>query len=216
MGQRLGAATLAAVLLAQVCLSQESPEWARHEYNASASRVFAAALVSIQGQKHEVQEKNEGAHIVDFHVGLTAWSWGYNMRLVVTPIDEGHSQVTVGVLRSGGKVVSWGSGKKEVRKIFAGIDAELSMLEATASQPTSHNTQEATNSTCDLEVISEPKGADVELDGKFTGSTPAIFHLKPGDYTITLRKSGYSAWTRKVTLIPANQSRVVAELRKAQ
>jgi hypothetical protein len=33
--------------------------------------------------------------------------------------------VVVGILRSGGKTFSWGSGKKEVRKIFDGIDTEL-------------------------------------------------------------------------------------------
>jgi len=47
------------------------------------------------------------------------------MRLSVTPMDEGHSRVVVGVARSGGKAVSWGSGKKEVRKILDGIDTEL-------------------------------------------------------------------------------------------
>jgi hypothetical protein len=50
---------------------------------------------------------------------------GYNMRFAVTPIDENHARAVVEISRSGGKAVSWGSGKKEVRKILAGIDAEL-------------------------------------------------------------------------------------------
>jgi hypothetical protein len=146
-------AMLAVILIASGSLAQESPEWARHEYDAPATRVYAAALASIQAQKHEVQQKNEETHSVDFHVGLTAWSWGYNMRLLVTPIDEGHSKVTVGLLRSGGKVFSWGSGKKEVKKIFAGIDAELAMLKANPPQPASHETHEPANTICNLEVL---------------------------------------------------------------
>jgi hypothetical protein len=67
---------------------------------------------------------------VDFHVGTTAWSWGYNMRLYVTDVDAEHSQVEIGILKSGGKALSWGSGKKEVRKILAGLDAELAASKA--------------------------------------------------------------------------------------
>jgi hypothetical protein len=47
------------------------------------------------------------------------------MKLTVTPLDDAHSQVMIGISRSGGKTVSWGSGKKEVQKIFAGMDARL-------------------------------------------------------------------------------------------
>jgi len=60
----------------------------------------------------------------------TAWSWGYNMRLTVNSIDERHARAIVGISRSGGKAVSWGSGKKEVHKILAGIDAELASRKA--------------------------------------------------------------------------------------
>jgi hypothetical protein len=123
--RRLLLACCAVLLLITIAVAEEPPDWAKREFDAPANQVYAAALRSIQQQKHEVQSKDEKAYTVDFHVGMTAWSWGYNMRLVVTPIDEKRSRVTVGVLRSGGKVFSWGSGKKEVRKIFGGIDAEL-------------------------------------------------------------------------------------------
>ncbi len=112
-------------------LAQEpAPEWASSDYPAPSHLVFAAALKSIQEQHHEVKAKDDVNHSVDFHVGTTAWSWGYNMRLTVTPIDSSHSRATVGISRSGGKTVSWGSGKKEVRKILAGIDAELTAQKA--------------------------------------------------------------------------------------
>jgi hypothetical protein len=113
------------LLLAWGLGAQEVPDWAKRDYPASADTVFAAALRSIQQQHHEVTAQNDGNRTVDFHVGTTAWSWGYTMRLTVTPIDEGHARVTMKVSRSGGKAVSWGSGKKEVHKILAGVDAEL-------------------------------------------------------------------------------------------
>jgi hypothetical protein len=110
--------------------AQDAPEWAKRDFDAPANKVYAAALRSIQLQKHEVQRSDPKSYAVDFHVGTTAWSWGYNMRLFVTEIDSDHSHVEVGILKSGGKVLSWGSGKKEVRKVLAGIDAELAAAKA--------------------------------------------------------------------------------------
>jgi hypothetical protein len=69
-------------------------------------------------------------HSVDFHVGTTAWSWGYNMTLTATPIENHEVRVVVGISRSGGKALSWGSGKKEVRKILVGIDAVMAAQKA--------------------------------------------------------------------------------------
>ncbi len=195
---------------------QEAPHWAKREYDSSANQVYAAALKSIQLQKHEVQSKNESIYTVDCHVGITAWSWGYNMRLIVSPVSENHSKVTIGVLRSGGKVFSWGSGKKEVRKILAGIDAELASLKASPQQQTAAAPKAQESSVCILEVRSDPTGADVELDGKFVGSTPTTLRLKPGEYTVTIRKAGFAPWARKLAAIPDNELKITAELKKDQ
>jgi hypothetical protein len=129
---RITASLLTFLLSVGTMFPQEVPDWAKRDYPASADKVFAAALISIQEQRHEVKSRGDveygrvnGNRTVDFHVGITSYSWGYNMTLSVVPIDETHARATVAVSRSGGKVVSWGSGKKEVRKILAGIDAEL-------------------------------------------------------------------------------------------
>lgn len=111
-------------------IAQAPPDWAKRDYPAPADQVFAASLLSIQEQHHEVKSKDDENRTVDFHVSTTAWSWGYNMRLSVIPIDQSHARAIVGISRSGGKTVSWGSGKKEVRKILAGIDAELASRKA--------------------------------------------------------------------------------------
>ncbi len=113
------------VLLASLLVAQQPPDWAKRTYAAPTDKVFAAALASIQAQHHEVKAKDEAARTVDFHVGITAWSWGYDMRLRITPVDDKTSEVVIGVAKKGGDVFSWGSGKKEVRKILDGIDAEL-------------------------------------------------------------------------------------------
>lgn len=121
---------VALLLLTGTVIGQEAPDWAKRNYLGSVDQVFAAAITSIQEQHHEVKSKDNMHHSVDFHVGTTAWSWGYNMTLTATPIENSQVRVVVGISRSGGKAVSWGSGKKEVQKILAGIDAVLATRKA--------------------------------------------------------------------------------------
>jgi len=51
-----------------------------------------------------------------------------------------------------------------------------------------------------LEVISTPAGADIEIDGNFVGSTPSSLSASPGQHQIVVKKAGYEAWQRKVTV----------------
>jgi len=117
---------LLVAMAAPILVAQQPPDWATREYAVPADKVFAAALRSIQQQKHEMKTVDHDRNQVTFHVGLTAWSWGYNMMLTVNSLDATHAKVVVAVVsKSGGDALSWGSGKKEVRKILGGIDAEI-------------------------------------------------------------------------------------------
>ena len=51
-----------------------------------------------------------------------------------------------------------------------------------------------------LDLVSTPPGADIEIDGKFVGSTPSSISVSPGDHDIAVKKSGFADWTRKVTV----------------
>jgi hypothetical protein len=108
-----------------VGVCQQAPDWSKRTFSAPPDQVFAAALDSIAVQHHEVKAKDPATGTVTFHVGTTAWSWGYNMILKVASTSDNRSDVTVEIARSGGKAVSWGSGKKEVEKIFNGIQNQL-------------------------------------------------------------------------------------------
>ena len=46
-------------LLMGFAYAEDAPEWAQHEFAAPADQVFAAALHSIQVQKHEVKATDE-------------------------------------------------------------------------------------------------------------------------------------------------------------
>jgi len=95
---------VAFLCLSVAMLGQEVPDWAKRTYSASIDQVFAAALRSIQEQHHEVQSKDDTNHNVEFHVGTTAWSWGYHMRLTASAVGNGQVQVGVEVSRLAAKL----------------------------------------------------------------------------------------------------------------
>jgi hypothetical protein len=51
-----------------------------------------------------------------------------------------------------------------------------------------------------IDVVSTPPGADIEIDGKFVGSTPSSITVAPGDHAIAVKKNGFAVWDRKVTV----------------
>lgn len=63
-----------------------------------------------------------------------------------------------------------------------------------------------------VDVSSTPAGADVYIDERLFGKTPATtIILMPGNHTIAVRKSGFVAWQKKVNL-PSGRTNIDAEL----
>ncbi len=65
--------------------------------------------------------------------------------------------------------------------------------------------------TAQIEIASTPPGTDIELDGKFIGSTPSSVKVPSGEHTVKLSKNGYSPWERKITTL-AGTVRISPEL----
>jgi hypothetical protein len=60
-------------------------------------------------------------------------------------------------------------------------------------------------------VWSSPDGADIEVDGRFMGSTPSSLELTPGERVVVVRKPGFKPWERRVYLA-GGRIRLNAEL----
>ncbi len=183
------------LLLAFGISAQEAPpDWSKKTFAAAPDQVFAAALKSIDAQRHEVKSKDEASGTIKFHVGITAWSWGYDMVLKLAPGENNTSDVSVEIARSGGKTFSWGSGKKEVEKIFKGIDKELSKQAAkepakpaaTAPTPVPAASSKAT---------AESTGETIEGVTNFhhLGTTVACAGAITAEAVPQIRKTGYAS-----------------------
>jgi hypothetical protein len=69
-------------------------------------------------------------------------------------------------------------------------------------------------STARLSIVSVPDGADIEVDGNFSGNTPSDLEVPAGDRTITVKKSGYRSWERKLKVVAGSNVHLNAELEK--
>jgi ankyrin repeat protein len=52
--------------------------------------------------------------------------------------------------------------------------------------------------TSDVTVTSDPSGADIEINGTFSGNTPSTLKLPPGEYRIVVTKKDYGSWERNL------------------
>ncbi len=65
-----------------------------------------------------------------------------------------------------------------------------------------------------VQVVSEPDGADVFMDGSFVSSTPATLELPAGTYQVSVRLPGYREWQRELRVLAGSQLTVRARLEK--
>lgn len=63
-----------------------------------------------------------------------------------------------------------------------------------------------------LQIESVPTGADIEVDGNFAGNSPSDIQVAEGSHTITIKKTGFKAWERKVTVNSGSNVHLNADL----
>src|SRR5262249_337550 len=61
-------------------------------------------------------------------------------------------------------------------------------------------------------IISDPDGAEIFVDEKFFGDTPATLKLSAGTHAIVLRIPGYFDWRRTLEVLKGNKSSLKATL----
>jgi hypothetical protein len=71
---------------------------------------------------------------------------------------------------------------------------------ADSKNPQSGSSAAVTTTSALLDISSTPAGADIEIDGKFVGSTPSSVSVAPGDHDVVVKKSGFTAWQKKVSV----------------
>jgi hypothetical protein len=68
------------------------------------------------------------------------------------------------------------------------------------SQSAAPTSQAQPSSSSAVTVNSTPPGADIFVDDDFSGDTPSTLNLSPGKHVVAVRKAGFQAWVRTVSL----------------
>ena len=79
------------------------------------------------------------------------------------------------------------------------------------SEPATASTGGTTMTTALLDIASTPPGADIEVDGKFVGSTPSSITVAAGDHDIAVKKAGFLPWDKKLS-VSTGHINITAEL----
>jgi len=67
-----------------------------------------------------------------------------------------------------------------------------------------------------LQLESDPLGADIEVDGSFVGNTPSDVQVTDGDHTVTVKKTGFKDWERKMKVSGGSSVHLNATLEKVE
>jgi len=131
---------------------------------------------------------------------------------------SGDSVVSKSTLSLGGSVQTaceaidqdWTTHGPVIRAAAAAAQSKV----AAAQSPTAP-APAATPTTAKLSVASTPDGADIELDGSFVGNTPSDIDVPAGEHTVTLKKSGFQTWEKKLKVSSGSNVHLKAELEKS-
>lgn len=69
---------------------------------------------------------------------------------------------------------------------------------------------------CTVTVKSDPTGADITVDGNYSGSTPSTLKLPAGSHVLDVSKAGFGKWERKISIEAGGNVTVDATLEKAK
>jgi hypothetical protein len=106
----------------------------------------------------------------------------------------------------------WPARRAQLANAQAGVGARDSASSTPSSGMTSAS---GALRQAEIEVVSSPAGADIEIDGNFVGSTPSSLTATPGQHQVVVKKAGYESWQRKV-LVTGGHVRLNAQLEATQ
>lgn len=94
-------------------------------------------------------------------------------------------------------------------------DMKLDIAKFQPAAPTNGPTQVAeASASAKLQLESDPSGADIDVDGSFVGNTPSDVQVTEGDHTVTVKKTGFKDWERRLKVTAGSSVHLNVELEK--
>ena len=176
------------------------------EAASGGARPQTAEIVKTFGERcsdvitNNIPRKADYVVVLD-HEGGKGWALHRNKVAVFTRIS-GDSIVSKSTYSLGASVqtaceairADWAKNFPAIRAEEAAEAASAAKTKAAAPQAV----QVAESNVTKMAVVSNPVGADIEVDGGFVGNTPSTIDVPPGDHVVKVSKAGFKDWERKL------------------
>lgn len=187
------------------------------------ARPQTAEIVKTFGERcpqvvtNNIEEKADYIVVLD-HEGGKGLLRHKNKVAVFTRIT-GDSVVSKSTLSLGGSVQdACDAIKKDWPEHGAAIRAAEEAAAAARNKPAlqlvSAPAGTASATGAKLSISSSPDGADIEADGSFVGNTPSDIQLTEGEHSISVSKSGFKTWQKKLKVSNGSSVHLNATLEK--
>jgi hypothetical protein len=179
---------------------------------AGGARPQTAEIIKTFGQRcpqvviNNIQTKADYIVLLD-HEGGKGWARHKNKVAVFTRVS-GDSIVSKSTVSLGGSV------QEACEAITADWTAHGTAIRAAAAAPPAAQPsgnggtgvapvqveRSSTAAPAQLQIASIPDAADIEIDGSFVGNTPSTVGVAAGQHQISVKKSGFKPWERKIAV----------------
>lgn len=174
--------------------------------SSGGARPQTAEIIKTFGERcpsvmvNNRQEMSDYVVQLDHEGGKSVLS--HRNKIVVFVRSSGDSIFSKSTLSLGGSVQEacavitrhWTDHSAELR------NAAPSNTNAKDSRGATSNAVSSQTAPAQLNISSNPTGADIEINGSFVGNTPSSIEIHPGEQTISITKKGYQPWVRKLSV----------------
>ena len=121
---------LAVCLLNGGCVSATTDQNARGSkvepriYEASIDEVYVATRSALESLEWKVKSEDQATYTIQANVPMSMWTWGDKLTVVHTLEESGGGSVN-GQAKTGLQIVDYGKNKRNIRALYAAIDAAL-------------------------------------------------------------------------------------------
>jgi len=103
------------------------------------------------------------------------------------------------------------------KEILTASASQAATVQSSQTEPpvvADHSQPEPPMQTASVIVKSTPPGCDINIDGKYMGSTPSTIQLSPGEHLVSIEKEEMRPWQRTMTVTAGGSSTIDATLVK--
>jgi PEGA domain len=103
---------------------------------------------------------------------------------------------------------------KSGKEILSARASEPAMAQPETAPATDNAQAGPAQPLASIIVKSTPPGCDINVDGRYMGSTPSTIQLVPGDHLVSIEKENLTPWQRTMTVTAGGSSTIDATLVK--